>query len=84
MLNCREVTEHASGLIDGELSWMQRLQMRLHLAMCKHCSRFVRQLRLLRAALGHRRQVAGEPLPESEVGRILDGLPFPPREPRQD
>jgi anti-sigma factor RsiW len=84
MLNCREVTEQASGLIDGELSWMQRLQMRLHLAMCKHCSRFIGQLRLLRAALGHRRQVAGEPLPESEVRRILDGLPFPPREPRQD
>ena len=84
MLKCREVTEQASALIDGELSWMPRLQMRLHLAMCKHCSRFVRQLRLLSDALGQRRQATGEPLPESEVRRILDGLPFPPREPRQD
>jgi anti-sigma factor RsiW len=83
MLKCREVTEQTSALIDDELSWMQRLQMRLHLAMCRHCSRFVSQLRLLRDALGQRRQAAGEPLPESEVRRILDGLPFTPREPRQ-
>lgn len=84
MLNCRQVTERASALIDDELSWMQRLQMRLHLAMCKHCSRFVRQLRLLRDLVGQRRQPAGESLPESEVRRILDRLPLPPQDQRED
>jgi len=84
MLNCREVSEQASGLIDGELSWMQHLQIRIHLVMCKHCSRFVSQLRLLRAALGHRRRTAGDPLPEDEVQRVLEGLPFQTREGRPD
>lgn len=44
MLSCREVAKLADTLIDGELTSMQALQMRLHLAMCKGCSRFVGQM----------------------------------------
>ncbi len=84
MLNCRQVTEQASALIDGELSLAQRLQMRLHLAMCRHCSRFVNQLRLLRDALGRRAPASGEPLPAAAVQEILKGLPFAAPEDPQD
>jgi predicted anti-sigma-YlaC factor YlaD len=44
MLSCKEVAERASALIDGELGLFDRLQMRLHLAMCKGCGAFVDQL----------------------------------------
>ena len=48
MLSCKEVAERASALIDGELGVFDRLQMRLHLAMCKGCNAFVWQMRTTR------------------------------------
>ena len=44
MLTCREVTEMASDYLDGNLGFAQRLQIRFHLGMCRHCSRYVDQL----------------------------------------
>jgi anti-sigma factor RsiW len=84
MLNCRQVTARASALLDGELSWGQRLQMRMHLAMCRHCSRFMAQLRLLRLALGDRARTPADPLPEAEVQKIIARLPFAAPEGRPD
>ncbi|HEX9858255.1 MAG TPA: zf-HC2 domain-containing protein [Paracoccaceae bacterium] len=48
MLTCREVAERAEDWIDQELSLWAALQMRLHLAMCKGCSRFIGQMRVTR------------------------------------
>lgn len=48
MLSCKDVTERASDLIDGNLSTWDALQMRLHLVMCKGCDAFVGQLRMTR------------------------------------
>jgi len=48
MLSCKEVAERASALIDGELGVFDLLQMRLHMAMCKGCNAFVRQMRTTR------------------------------------
>lgn len=49
MLSCKEVSERASALIDKELPLWEVVQMRLHLAMCKGCSAFVRQMRITRS-----------------------------------
>lgn len=48
MLSCKEVAQRASALIDGELGLFDLLQMRLHLAMCKGCAAFIRQMRTTR------------------------------------
>jgi len=48
MLSCKEVAERASALIDRELGMFDLLQMRLHLAMCKGCDAFIRQMRTTR------------------------------------
>ncbi|MCP4383955.1 MAG: zf-HC2 domain-containing protein [Hyphomicrobiales bacterium] len=53
MLRCSEVTRHSSDYIDGELPLMLQLQVRLHLMACRHCRRFVRQMRATVALLGH-------------------------------
>ena len=45
MLNCREVTNRANDLIDGDLDVITRLKMRAHLLACRECARFVRQMR---------------------------------------
>ncbi|MCA1586758.1 MAG: zf-HC2 domain-containing protein [Acidobacteria bacterium] len=47
MLNCREITERASDFLDGTLPWPVRLQVRLHLMMCRFCREYVRQLSLV-------------------------------------
>ena len=49
MLSCKDVSERASALIDKELPLWEVMQLRLHLAMCKGCSAFVRQMKITRA-----------------------------------
>ena len=48
MLTCREVAERAEDWLNQDLSTWQSLQMRLHLAMCKGCDRFIGQMRVTR------------------------------------
>ena len=45
MFRCSEVAQRASLLIDGELGPLQRLNIKLHLAMCRGCRAFVTQMR---------------------------------------
>lgn len=47
MLNCREITERASDFLDGALPWHVRVQVRLHLMMCRFCREYVRQMALV-------------------------------------
>ncbi len=50
MISCRNV---AKLLLSDELSglgWWRRMEVRMHLSMCDHCSRLARQIRQLRSA----------------------------------
>ena len=51
MLNCREITERASDFIDARLPWRERMEVRLHLMMCRFCREYVRQMTLVVGAL---------------------------------
>jgi len=46
MLRCRDILEQADGYVAEELTQWRRVQVRLHLAICRHCRRYVRQLKL--------------------------------------
>jgi len=48
MYSCKDVALRADAMLDAELGLMERLQMRLHLLMCKGCAAFVEQLRVTR------------------------------------
>jgi hypothetical protein len=50
MLACREVTRLVSESLDRELSLPQRMSIKMHLMMCKLCSRYNKQLAALREA----------------------------------
>jgi anti-sigma factor ChrR (cupin superfamily) len=54
MLKCRDVAERANDYIDKELSWHTAMAMGFHLFMCKHCSGFVRKLKLVIAMVRER------------------------------
>jgi len=61
MLNCKQVTHLLSEAQDRELTLGERLPLRLHLAMCKGCRNFEKQMDFLRAALrGHPSRGEGE------------------------
>lgn len=48
---CREVHRLVSEGMDRELTMVERTRMRLHLMMCKACTRFNGQMDLLRRAM---------------------------------
>jgi hypothetical protein len=51
--NCKEAIRLQSDALDRPLSWMQRLGLRIHLALCVWCSRYGKQIKLLRTAAQH-------------------------------
>ncbi len=48
MLTCREVTRLVSESMDSSLPWRKRIGIRLHFMMCISCTRYHRQLLLIR------------------------------------
>jgi anti-sigma factor RsiW len=67
MLRCKEVAERASALIDGELGLFDAIQVRLHLAMCKGCNAFIRQMRQTRALAKAAALVEDPPAQDAEA-----------------
>ena len=72
MLTCQQVTARATALLEDELSFRERLSIRLHLAMCVHCRRFLRQLRRLIARM--HRQEREHPASEQFVAQVLNAV----------
>ena len=50
MLKCKEATHLLSEAQDRELSFSERLQLKMHLAMCTGCRNFKGQMAFLRQA----------------------------------
>ena len=68
MYSCREVHEHvATGTVE-QLGLLGRVRLRLHLMMCGHCARYVRQLAAMAAQA---RRLLGQQ-PDAERIRRLE------------
>jgi hypothetical protein len=52
MLSCKEITEKANEYLESELPFGTRLRVRMHLLMCTHCRRYVKQLQTTIRAIG--------------------------------
>ncbi|WP_310449247.1 zf-HC2 domain-containing protein [Sulfuritalea sp.] len=50
MLSCKEAAQRMSEAQDRNLSLSEKLQLKMHLAMCGGCSNFGKQLDFLRSA----------------------------------
>ncbi|GLZ87835.1 hypothetical protein Pres01_38860 [Metapseudomonas resinovorans] len=51
MLTCKELVARSSELLDGELSFRERMAVRRHLMLCRNCRRFIKQMRLTQAVV---------------------------------
>jgi len=72
MLSCKELAQHqASDYLDGQLTLRQRFGVQIHLALCDHCRRFIKQLKLVKKVL----QAKPEPImDEVQVKSLADRL----------
>jgi len=63
MLSCKDATRRMSEAEDRDLSLSERLELKMHLAMCKGCRNYQQHLHVLREACrGYRDQLlAGDP-----------------------
>lgn len=50
MLRCREISKLVSESMERKLSFRERVQLTMHMAMCRLCAGFAKQVRLLRVA----------------------------------
>lgn len=60
MMRCREVAEGIAGDRFANAGLLTRIELRIHLAMCKLCKRYARQMR----ALGEDTRCRSDDLPE--------------------
>ena len=79
MLSCREATRLASERLDREMPFWRRMGLRLHVLMCRACSRYTRQVTALDRAVAEHYQgdlptVEREILPEDSLKRIKNSL----------
>ncbi|MFZ6046896.1 zf-HC2 domain-containing protein [Pseudomonas sp. CR3202] len=51
MLSCKELVARSSDLLDGEMSFRERIAMRRHLMLCRNCRRFIKQMKLTQAVI---------------------------------
>ena len=52
MLSCKEATRLVSEKLDRQLPFWQRLSLRLHVLMCRGCSWYTRQVKMLDQVVG--------------------------------
>lgn len=60
MLSCKDATRRMSEAEDRELGLTERLELGMHLAMCKGCRNYQQHLHVLRdACRGYREELTG-------------------------
>lgn len=64
MLTCKQLVENSSDYLDARLPLRGRLSVRLHLAMCVNCRRFIRQMKVGQALI---RQLPEAAIPELDA-----------------
>jgi len=74
MKTCKETSVLVTQSMDRKLTWNERLGMRLHLAVCENCTRFSKQMRLVREWLSDEDEAAQAGLTDEGRERIARKL----------
>jgi len=69
MMTCRQLTELVTDYYEGRLSFFARIRFHLHLGLCLHCRRYVRQIWLTIKTLG---SLPPETVPEETKQELLE------------
>ena len=77
MISCKEATAYILKKEEHRLSFKQRVQLWIHLAMCSFCKLFMKQSRILSEAAKHLPEDSTVSLSESDKKAILESLSNP-------
>ena len=81
MLSCKDVARRADAFLDAELGALDRIQIRLHLMMCRGCAAFVEQMRATHRLTAQALDAQSAPPAQPEtLGRILELARHPDNE----
>lgn len=64
-LSCKDVTHLLLEGEDRRLSLGERLRLRYHMFICEACPKFVRQVKLMRGAMGRWKRYGGDDEPSN-------------------
>jgi hypothetical protein len=74
MISCKSVAKLLSSDELANVGWWRRAEVWLHLAMCKYCSRFARQIEQLRNVVRAKPSSAeADPLLEERIIQHISG-----------
>lgn len=75
MISCKDVSQEAHTYLDGEMTLPRRAELMVHLMVCKHCRRYLKNLRLTLKTLNESEilEAPGEPS-EAEIDDIVARL----------
>jgi predicted anti-sigma-YlaC factor YlaD len=71
MFTCRQMTELMTDYVEGRMPFYDRMRFRMHVGMCRHCREYLRQMRLVGAALGHMTADDAPPMPEGVEAELM-------------
>jgi hypothetical protein len=71
MISCREIAKLVTSDEVLSLGWTKRVQVKVHLLMCRYCSRLLRQIELIRRTARELRVETGTP-PRAPEGSTLE------------
>lgn len=74
MKNCKETSMLVTQSLDRRLTWSERAGMRIHLAFCDNCARFMKQMCLIRTWLSDEGESAQPGLTDEGRERIAGKL----------
>jgi len=75
MLSCRDLANKvASNYVDGQLRWHKRLTVRLHLAICDNCRRFINQLKLVRRVIRQHEPTPSDTAADAQLQQLAAHL----------
>lgn len=74
MKNCKETSILVTQSLDRRLTWTERFGMRIHLAVCDNCTRFAKQMGLIREWLSKEDEAAQPGLSDAGRERIARKL----------
>ncbi|MEW6132644.1 MAG: zf-HC2 domain-containing protein [Pseudomonadota bacterium] len=74
MKTCKETSLLVTQSLDRKLNWHENLAMRLHLAICENCYRFMKQMHLIREWLSREDEAVQPGLSEEGRERIARNL----------
>ena len=69
MLTCQQMTALMTDYLEGRLPWMDRARFWMHIGMCRHCRRYLRQMKISVGVLGH---MPAEPVPDEVMEQLLE------------